>query len=112
MNEKESKNSIQVIERMMRLLDILASRRRGEPQARVGKAELHPSTAHRILTALVRDRMVERMDQGSYRLGIRLLELGSLGEVADQTFAGARCRSCASSTRDRSGGRPLVPAEQ
>jgi DNA-binding IclR family transcriptional regulator len=43
-----------------------------------GKAELHPSTAHRILTALVRDRMVERVDQGSYRLGMRLLELGNL----------------------------------
>ena len=39
---------------------------------------LHPSTAHRILTALVRDRMVERVEQGSYRLGMRLLELGNL----------------------------------
>src|SRR3990172_5005879 len=41
-------------------------------------AGLHPSTAHRILTALVGDRMVERVDQGNYRLGIRLLELGNL----------------------------------
>jgi DNA-binding IclR family transcriptional regulator len=39
---------------------------------------LHPSTAHRILTALVNDRLVERVDQGNYRLGIRLLELGNL----------------------------------
>jgi DNA-binding IclR family transcriptional regulator len=79
MSEKESKNSIQVIERMMRLLDVLAV----SPDAvslklASGKAELHPSTAHRILTALVRDRMVERVDQGSYRLGMRLLELGNL----------------------------------
>jgi len=79
MNDKESKNSIQVIERMMRLLDVLAE----SPDAvslklASGKAELHPSTAHRILTALVRDRMVERVDQGSYRLGMRLLELGNL----------------------------------
>jgi DNA-binding IclR family transcriptional regulator len=79
MNDKESKNSIQVIERMMRLLDVLAA----SPDAvslklASGKAELHPSTAHRILTALVRDRMVERVDQGSYRLGMRLLELGNL----------------------------------
>jgi DNA-binding IclR family transcriptional regulator len=76
---KESKNSIQVIERMMRLLDVLAE----SPNAvslklAAGKAGLHPSTAHRILTALVRDRMVERVDQGSYRLGMRLLELGNL----------------------------------
>jgi DNA-binding IclR family transcriptional regulator len=79
MSEKESKNSIQVIERMMRLLDVLAE----SPDAvslklASGKAQLHPSTAHRILTALVRDRMVERVDQGSYRLGMRLLELGNL----------------------------------
>ena len=79
MNPKESKNSIQVIERMMRLLDVLAE----APNAvslkiAAGKAGLHPSTAHRILGALVRDRMVERVDQGSYRLGMRLLELGNL----------------------------------
>jgi DNA-binding IclR family transcriptional regulator len=78
-NQKESKNSIQVIERMMRLLDVLAE----SPNAvslklAAGKAALHPSTAHRILSALVRDRMVERVDQGSYRLGMRLLELGNL----------------------------------
>ena len=41
-------------------------------------AGLHPSTTHRILTALTNDRMVERVDQGTYRLGIRLLELGNL----------------------------------
>ena len=79
MSERESKNSIQVIERMMRLLDVLAE----SPDAvslklASGKAQLHPSTAHRILTALVRDRMAERVDQGSYRLGMRLLELGNL----------------------------------
>ena len=79
MSDKESKNSIQVIERMMRLVAVLAR----SPDAvslklLSGQAELHPSTAHRILTALVRDRMVERVDQGSYRLGMRLLELGNL----------------------------------
>jgi DNA-binding IclR family transcriptional regulator len=78
-SDRESKNSIQVIERMMRLVDVLAQ----SPDAvslklLSGKAALHPSTAHRILTALVRDRMVERVDQGSYRLGMRLLELGNL----------------------------------
>jgi len=77
--EKESKNSIQVIERMMRLLDVLAeSADAVSLKLLSGKAGLHPSTAHRILTALVRDRMVERVEQGSYRLGMRLLELGNL----------------------------------
>jgi DNA-binding IclR family transcriptional regulator len=76
---KESKNSIQVIERMMKLLDVLAeSADAVSLKVLAGKSALHPSTAHRILTALVRDRMVERVDQGSYRLGMRLLELGNL----------------------------------
>lgn len=79
MAEVEAKSSIQVIERMMRLLDALAQ----SPDAVSLKSlslatELHPSTAHRILTALIADRIVERVDQGSYRLGMRLLELGNL----------------------------------
>lgn len=39
---------------------------------------LHTSTAHRILNDLVQGRYVERVDNGLYRLGMRLLELGSL----------------------------------
>lgn len=79
MSQTESKNSIQVIERMMTLLDELAQH--PEPVALktlAAETGLHPSTAHRILTAMVNDRMVERVDQGSYRLGIKLLELGNL----------------------------------
>jgi DNA-binding IclR family transcriptional regulator len=77
--EKESKNSIQVIKRMMKLLDVLArSPDTASLKTLAASAELHPSTAHRILTAMVNDHMVERVDQGSYRLGMRLLELGNL----------------------------------
>jgi DNA-binding IclR family transcriptional regulator len=75
----ESKNSIQVIGRMMKLLEVLA--RHPQPVALKSLAQssnLHPSTAHRILGALVNDHMVERVDPGSYRLGIRLLQLGNL----------------------------------
>ncbi len=39
---------------------------------------LHPSTAHRILGVMVENRLVDRVEPGTYRLGIRLLELGSL----------------------------------
>ncbi len=39
---------------------------------------LHPSTAHRILNDMVACRFVDRSDPGSYRLGMRLLELGNL----------------------------------
>src|SRR5690606_8070160 len=77
--EKESKNSIQVIRRMMKLLDVLAqSPNAVSLKVLAASAELHPATAHRILTAMVNDHMVERVDQGSYRLGMRLLELGNL----------------------------------
>jgi len=75
----EPKNSIQVIERMTRLLDALAGQAEAVTLKQLAQATgLHPSTAHRILTALVHDRLVERIDQGNYRLGIRLLELGNL----------------------------------
>ena len=79
MAKTEPKNPIQVIGRMTRLLEVLA--RHAQPVALKTLAEscgLHPSTAHRILGALVSDRLVERADPGSYRLGIRLLELGNL----------------------------------
>lgn len=79
MAEAESKNSIQVIGRMMTLLDQLALHPEAVPLKTLAQATtLHPSTAHRILTALVNEGMVERVDQGNYRLGIRLLELGNL----------------------------------
>lgn len=39
---------------------------------------LHPSTAHRILSAMTANGFVERTDPGAYQLGIRLLELGNL----------------------------------
>ena len=79
MATSNSKNSIQVIERMTRLLGALAEHAEAVTLKQLAQATgLHPSTAHRILTALVHDRLVERIDQGSYRLGIRLLELGNL----------------------------------
>ncbi len=76
---KESKNSIQVIERMTALLDVLADS--SEPVALRHLAQatgLHSSTAHRILGAMTTARFVERHEAGTYRLGIRLLELGNL----------------------------------
>ena len=77
--ENESKNSIQVIERMMTLLDQLAQHPEAVALKTLALATgLHPSTAHRILNAMVNAGIVERIDQGSYRLGIRLLELGNL----------------------------------
>ena len=71
--------SIQVIERMMTLLDALAASPEPATLKHLASAtELHPSTAHRILGAMTTARFVERQDAGTYRLGIRLLELGNL----------------------------------
>jgi len=73
------KTAIQVIERMMNLLDVLENF--DEPCSLKILAEstgLHPSTAHRILNDMVACRLVDRSEGGSYRLGLRLLELGTL----------------------------------
>src|SRR5690349_23253420 len=75
----DPKTSIQVIERMMRLLDALAAH--SDPvslKELAQRTELHPSTAHRILNDMVTCRLVDRSDPGAYRLGMRLLELGNL----------------------------------
>lgn len=75
----DSRTSIQVIERMMRLLDALAAH--ADPVSLKDLAlatGLHPSTAHRILNDMVTCRFVDRSDPGAYRLGMRLLELGNL----------------------------------
>ena len=77
--ESVGRTSIQVIERMMQLLDALAEHQ--DPVALKDLArdtKLHPSTAHRILNDLVACRLVDRHDPGLYRLGMRLLELGNL----------------------------------
>ncbi|MGI4813904.1 MAG: IclR family transcriptional regulator [Janthinobacterium lividum] len=76
---QESKTSIQVIDRMMRLLDTLADHEDPVSLKELAAATaLHPSTAHRILNDMVACRLVDRSDPGSYRLGMRLLELGNL----------------------------------
>ena len=79
MAQKPAKSSIQVIERMMSLLDALA--RHATPvnlKQLATETRLHPSTTHRILSVMVDNRLVDRIEPGTYRLGIRLLELGSL----------------------------------
>ncbi|MBK8073714.1 MAG: IclR family transcriptional regulator [Ramlibacter sp.] len=71
--------TIQVIERMFSLIDVLASREEAISLKEISeKTGLHPSTAHRILNDLTIGRYVDRPEAGSYRLGMRLLELGNL----------------------------------
>ena len=73
------KPSVQVIERMFALIDVLASREEAISLKEISeKTGLHPSTTHRILNDLATGRFVDRPESGSYRLGMRLLELGNL----------------------------------
>ena len=79
MATKQPKSSIQVIDRMMGLIEALAAHPTpANLKQLAGETHLHPSTTHRILSVLVENRLVDRIEPGTYRLGIRLLELGNL----------------------------------
>ena len=74
-----AKPTVQVIERMFSLLEILAAQEEAVSLKEISeKSGLHPSTTHRILNDLATGRFVDRPVAGSYRLGMRLLELGNL----------------------------------
>ncbi len=71
--------TVQVIERIFTLLEILADREEAMSLKDISeKSGLHPSTTHRILNDLATGRFVDRPTAGNYRLGMRLLELGNL----------------------------------
>jgi DNA-binding IclR family transcriptional regulator len=75
----EAKNPIQVVDRMMKLLDVLSYYHDPVSLKQLSlETGLHPSTAHRILAAMAATGFVERAEPGTYRLGIRLLELGNV----------------------------------
>jgi DNA-binding IclR family transcriptional regulator len=71
-------NSIQVIERLAKLLDVIAEQE-SSVSLKILSAEtgLHPSTAFRILSSLAEYGFVERTSRGSYHLGVKLMQLGS-----------------------------------
>ena len=71
--------TIKVIERIFSVMDVLASREESVSLKEISeRTGLHPSTTHRILNDLTLGRYVDRPEAGSYRLGMRLLELGNL----------------------------------
>jgi DNA-binding IclR family transcriptional regulator len=71
--------TIQVIERMMTLIDALAKERDPVNLKHLATISgLHPSTAHRILNDMVLARFVDRVEPGRYQLGMRMLELGNI----------------------------------
>jgi DNA-binding IclR family transcriptional regulator len=71
--------TIQVLERMFSILDTLAAHPDPVSLKEISeRTGLHPSTTHRILNDLAVGRLVDRPQSGTYRLGMRLLELGNL----------------------------------
>ncbi|WP_404302927.1 IclR family transcriptional regulator [Alicycliphilus denitrificans] len=77
--DMHAKPNVQVLERMFQLIDVLASKEESVSLKEISeRTGLHPSTAHRILNDLTIGRFVDRPESGSYRLGMRLLELGNL----------------------------------
>jgi DNA-binding IclR family transcriptional regulator len=76
--KQERSDSIQVIERLTRLLDVIAVHE-DSVSLKILSAEtgLHPSTAFRILSSLAGQGFVERTARGNYQLGVKLMQLGS-----------------------------------
>lgn len=75
----QTQPAVQVLGRMFTLLEILSSREEPVSLKEISSSSgLHPSTAHRILNDLTLGRFVDRPVAGSYRLGMRLLELGNM----------------------------------
>lgn len=70
---------VQVLERAVRILDVLADHPRDLNAAEIAdRLSLHKSTIHRLLAVLDRHALIRRNpDTGSYALGLRLFELGS-----------------------------------
>lgn len=78
-NKAPTTPNIQVLERMFAILDTLAAHHDPVSLKQISESTgLHPSTTHRILNDLTLGRIVDRPQAGTYRLGMRLLELGNL----------------------------------
>ncbi len=70
---------VQVLDRVLGILDTLASDDADKTLAGLSeRLGVHKSTVHRLLMVLERYRLVEKRHQnGKYRLGLKLFELGS-----------------------------------
>ncbi|HEY3129025.1 MAG TPA: IclR family transcriptional regulator [Acidobacteriota bacterium] len=77
--DKGSPYRVQVLDRALGILDVLAREGSGIALVEIStQLGLHKSTVHRLLRVLERHRVVIKDSQnGRYRLGFRLFELGS-----------------------------------
>jgi DNA-binding IclR family transcriptional regulator len=73
-------NSVQTLSRALDILETLALSPNSMGVTEIGqRLNLHKSTAHRLLNALAARGYVEKTEgRGSYRLGLKVVEIGSL----------------------------------
>lgn len=75
---KNKASSIQVVDRAMALVGVLARAPGPRSLTRLAaEAGLHTASAHRILGALMAHGLVEKRGAGEYDLGVRWLEVGN-----------------------------------
>jgi DNA-binding IclR family transcriptional regulator len=78
-----SRSGDSVIERVTRVLDSFQSERVSQTPAQIARRTGLPrSTAHRLVTELVGQGLLERDDEGQVRIGMRLWELTTRGSHA------------------------------
>jgi DNA-binding IclR family transcriptional regulator len=76
---KSSPYKVQVLDRVLAILDALAAERGDASVSELSEAlQLHKSTVHRLLMILSQYRLVERDGNGRYHLGLKLFELGTV----------------------------------
>ena len=77
--KRESPYQIQVLDRALALLEVLAHQGPDLTLAQISELlKLHKSTAHRLIMVLERHRLIEKnSNTGKYRLGLKLFELGT-----------------------------------
>lgn len=82
MSERKAAAGIQVIDRAVHVLDtIYRYPETATLKVIAADTSLSTSTAHRILSSLIQNKLVERDDQGHYRFGCNMNKLGAKRHV-------------------------------
>ncbi len=77
---RETEYRVRVLDRAFKIVDALAASDSAVSSTELGeRSDLNKSTVHRLLAVLEHNRYVERdLQTGRYRLGLKLVELGSV----------------------------------
>lgn len=103
MKDPLQQSSIQVVDRAIRILDVVAENETLTLSALASAAKLPPSTVVRIVDLLISHRFLEKEEQTkSYSLGVRLVALGQLAKRRQRltAIAGPILQYLANETRE------------